>query len=161
MKSQTFFMILDFLVYSPLLKFFTLIFSLPHLLSVSVSLSPFLCLPSLFPSFSLNLFLPSILSIIYPYLMWSNLRTSKDKFVSTAALFWPEKVYFNNVVICYSPNSFCLLSLLTLLYSPLDHLHHGPALQNTYPHHRSQFKCHLLDNHFLTVKNARQDFWPG
>lgn len=159
MKSQMFFMILDFLVYSPLLKFLTLIFSLSHLLSVSVS-PPFLCLCSLFP-FLFKSSSSIYLSIIYLYLMWSNLRTLKDKFVSTAALFWPEKVYFNNVLICYSPNSFCLLSLLMLLYSPLHHLHHGPALQNTYPHHRSQFKCHLLDNHFLTVKNARQDFWPG
>ena len=159
MKSQMFFMILDFLVYSPLLKFLTLIFSLSHLLSVSVS-PPFLCLCSLFP-FLFKSSSSIYLSIIYLYLMWSNLRTSKDKFVSTAALFWPEKVYFNNVLICYSPNSFCLLSLIMLLYSPLHHLHHGPALQNTYPHHCSQFKCHLLDNHFLTVKNARQDFWPG
>ena len=160
MKSQMFFMILDFLVYSPLLKFLTLIFSLPHLLSVSVSPSPFLSSLSI-PLFLFKSSSSIYLSIIYLYLMWSNLRTSKDKFVSTAALFWPKKVYFNNVLICYSPNSFCLLSLLMLLYSPLHHLHHGPALQNTYPHHRSQFKCHLLDNHFLTIKNARQDFWPG
>ena len=135
----------------------------PH--SLSLSLPPSLCLPSLLLSFlfkSSSFYLSIYLSIIYLYLIWSKSRSSKGKSVSIAVLFWLEKLYASMIrVICSSPNSFCLLCLFMLFCFPWIISIRAPPYKKPTNTTGDSSNTIFSTNHFLRVKILEMTFDQG